>query len=381
MIDVIQNNWLYNFLDELKNSKNALLISPFVTGAIVEHLLSNKENKEIKLITRYNLNDFRSGVSDLSALKKLVKQGIKIKGIHGLHSKVYLFDSIVIIGSANFTSGGFFNNYEFGIKTDDNNTILNSHSYFDQLWSLDPDILSLPKIKEWEQLLRDTPAARKTEELPDFGKRASLFNSLDLTQKYFIKIFGKDDSRVDLSFTSKEEIEKSHCHWAITFSGKKGRPRKYNTGDIVYMARMLNGGDYSIFGKGIALKHDDKRDMASDEDIIEIEWKEDWPVYIRITNPEFIDGTMKDCPKLNDLINELKYDSFDKTQQRHLEGEENINALRSLSQQADVQLSEIGAEWLENKFIESKTKNGQVSSNFIASLYQGVPTINDVLNS
>lgn len=114
MIEVIQKNWLEYFLAELNETKSAYLISPFVTKNIVDHLLHNGSAK-IQLITRFNLNDFRSKGSSLSALKMLVEKGAEIKGIKNLHSKVYLFDNkSVIIGSANFTSGGFFNNYEYG---------------------------------------------------------------------------------------------------------------------------------------------------------------------------------------------------------------------------------------------------------------------------
>ena len=88
MIEVIQKNCLEYFLAELNETKSAYLISPFVTRNIVDHLLNNG-SANIKLITRFNLNDFRSKVSSLSALKILVEKGAEIKGIKNLHSKVY----------------------------------------------------------------------------------------------------------------------------------------------------------------------------------------------------------------------------------------------------------------------------------------------------
>jgi len=380
MIEIIHKNWLDYFLTELQGAKTVCLISPFVTSNIVNHLLSNSVDTKIKLITRFNLNDFRLKVSSLAALRNLVSKGAEIKGIKNLHSKVYVFDNkSAIIGSANFTSGGFFNNYEFGIKTNEKETITESIDYFQNLWLLDSNILTLDRILEWENEIKNSSNVPRNDELPDYGKIASIQGSV--TRRYFIKLFGKTDHRVGFDFTSRNEVERSHCHWALTFSGKKGRPRKYNDDDVVYMARMLHGTDYSIFGKGIALKHVDERDVASDSDIEEIDWKEEWPIYIRVQNTEFIDSSMGNCPKMSELIDTLQYDSFDKTQQRHLDGEENINVWASLRQQADVQLSEISAEWLENRYQEAKSQFGEIPEDFIENLYEGNPTLNEILNN
>lgn len=384
MIEVIQKNWLEIFLKELESTNTVYLISPFITRNIVDHLLkASKGKSNIKLITRYNLNDFRSKVSSLSALKCLVENGAEVKGIKNLHSKVYIFDNkSTIVGSANFTSGGFFNNYEFGLKSTNQHTANKSLDYFHSLWNISTELLTKDEIAEWDKKIKDSKSVPKNNELPDFGKKASIQGGKN--QKCIIKIFGKTDSRVDLNFTSKDEIERSHCHWALTFSGKRGRyqngrPRKYNNGDIVYMARMLEGRDYAIFGKGIALKHVDTRDVASIEDKAEIPWKSEWPVYIRVHTTEFINGKMNDCPKLSELINILKYDSFSTTQEYHNDGIENINVWDSLRQQADIVISEIAAEWLENKFQEAKAKHGAVPTNYLNGLYQGTPTLTDIL--
>jgi len=384
MNEVIHKNWLPKFLSELENTESVYIMSPFISKNIVDHLLSNFKGKEIKVITRFNLNDFRSGVSSLSALKDLVTKNVSVKGIKQLHSKVYLFDNkSTIIASANFTSGGFFNNYEFGIKTTEQETIRYTKQYFDSLWSLDERILTTNEVLDWEQQIKNSKPSPKANGLPDYGVRASIQGTK--SRQCFVKFFGKSEHREDLNFTSKEEIQRSHCHWALTFSGRRGRyrngrPRKYKTGDIVYMARMLEGREYAIFGKGIAIQHNDKRDNASPEDIAHINWKADWPVYIRVQETQFIDGKMKDCPKLSELINSLHYDSFPTTKKMYHDGKENINPWDSLRQQADIQLTDIAAEWLENRFQEALKLNGSISNTFLSNLYQGTPTLNEILD-
>jgi hypothetical protein len=236
---------------------------------------------------------------------------------------------------------------------------------------------------EWEKQIKNSKQISKSNELQDYGFRASIQGTEP--RQFFVKFFGKSDYREDLNYTSKEEIQRSHCHWALTFSGRRGRyrngrPRKYKTGDIVYMARMLEGRDYAIFGKGVAIQHNDKRDYASLEDIAEINWKENWPIYIRVQNTTFINGKMKDCPKLSELINSLQYDSFPTTQKNHIGGAKKINPWDSLRQQADIQLTEIAAEWLENKFQESLKINGRISNDFLDNIYPGTPTLLEILN-
>jgi hypothetical protein len=73
----------------LHDTNSIYLISPFVTRNIVVHLLNNRY-AHIKLITRFNLNDFQSKVSSLSVLKAFVEEVAEIKGIKNLHSKVFI---------------------------------------------------------------------------------------------------------------------------------------------------------------------------------------------------------------------------------------------------------------------------------------------------
>lgn len=83
---------------------------------------------------------------------------------------------------------------------------------------------------------------------------------------------------------------------------------------------------------------------------------------------------------MSELINSLKYDSFDKTQSRHLNGEEDLNIWASLRQQADVQLSELAAELLENKFQEAKMKFGTIPQEYINNLYSGTPSLQEIIS-
>lgn len=374
MYQTINKNWLDIFLSELKSAKHVRIISPFINEVMVDHLLKNAQSKtSITVVTRFNLNDFLSGVSSLNALEKLIKAKAKIKGVHGLHSKVYIFDdNSCILTSANFTSGGFFNNHEFGILSHDQKTVDESLQYFRFLESIDHDVLKISQVQLWKQEIANLKLNRpKVPVLKDYGKRS--FPLMNQKRNYYIKFFGSGDDRVNLDYSTRDMVSDSHCHFALTFSGRRGRPRKYQDGDVVFIARILHGTDYAILGKAIAYRHVDDRDIASEDDIKAMSWKEKWPIYIRIKDPIFIDATMQECPKMSGLIKDLEYDCFYNTYEYHRDYPDAfINPWQSLSRQADVHLSELGAQWMEMKFDEAIKSEGRLSRTFLKKLYSPI---------
>lgn len=373
-MEIIKDNRLEHFLEQIKGIKHIKLISPFISENMVNHLIKNWEGESIQVITRFNLNDFRSGISSLKALKKLVDLRAEIKGIKDLHSKAYIFDEkSVIITSANFTNGGFLNNYELGVKTAIPEQVFETLNYFKTLWSVPCEILDFPTIKQWEDIIKKNKIPTIVNNLDDYG--ASTIVHTTGKKNYFIKFYGRGNRRASLEEKVIDIMDGTHCHFAITFPKGKGdrRPIRYNEGDIVYLARMIEGQEYAIFGKAIARKHDRIRDVASAEDKKLIEWKEEFPIYIRVHSGEFLNTSFKNCPKMGVLMNELGYESFKKTKQRHERGEVNINPRLSLMRKPDIWLSEEGAIWIEKKFQDAKEKHKLINQSFIDGLYQGTP--------
>jgi hypothetical protein len=370
-MNIIRERWIDHFQSDLAQAQTLRIISPFITHNI-DHLLSSFNGGEIKVITRFNLNDFYNGVSSLSALNQLLDRGALIQGIQNLHSKLYIFDrSSAIIASANLTTNAFYNNYEFGIQADEEFIVSECLDYFEWLHSRGGDYLTHEQTAFWEEQLSRQPRSQKNEDkLPDYGTNP---NNEIQERRYFIKLFGTGGNRVAREFSVRDEIERAHCHYAVCFSEGKGRPRRYRDGDVIYMARILNGTDYAFFGRGEAFKHVDDRDFASDEEIEILEWKEDWPIYIRVQNTEFIDATMGECPSMRELIENLSQESFQSTLEKYNEGKRDMNIWKTLRQQADVQLSFVGATWLENQFDSKIRELGRVDQVFINSLHQGTP--------
>lgn len=368
----IDNNWDEHFDREITGIHCLRIISPFISDSMAKRLLSKWKTADIKLITRYNLNDFRARASSTKALRRLVEHGVEIKGIEGLHSKVYVFDSkCAIITSANFTNGGFFNNKEFGVITHNNIWVQESLSYFDSLWQVDDKFLCVAMIDEWD---KELAAAGKSSALPhlkDYGT-SPLRKKLG-GKNYFVKFFGSSDRRTSPAGTVRDQVSGTHCHFAVTFPKRKDsrRPRQYKDGDVVFVARMLDNKDYAIFGRTIAIEHNDSRDIASPIDISLAPYKKDFPIYIRVHSGEFLDTTLQNCPQLLKLMDDLEEESFASTKRNAINGDGNTIPRMSLMQKPGIKLSEEGAYWLERKFEEAKECYSTIPDYFIKTLHQG----------
>ena len=120
-ISFLDKNFGSTFFSLLDSTKKQIrIISPFVgyktAVALVNFIEETEDDIDCILITRFDREDFIKGVSSIAGLERLIKAGVKMYALQGLHTKLYIFDGeSVIMGSANFTFNGFYKNHEFGI--------------------------------------------------------------------------------------------------------------------------------------------------------------------------------------------------------------------------------------------------------------------------
>jgi HKD family nuclease len=116
---LLRGKWEQAFRQLLQQTEhNILIISPFITkrASVVLKPLLDQQKLSCRVITRRNLKDFYSGVSDYNALLELVNAGAQVKSLKGLHAKVYTFDAkLAVLTSANLTGGGLSNKHEWGL--------------------------------------------------------------------------------------------------------------------------------------------------------------------------------------------------------------------------------------------------------------------------
>lgn len=194
--------------------------------------------------------------------------------------------------------------------------------------------------------------------LSDYGTKVGIKNFASVNvpmnvadaSRAFVKFQGDSNKRVSLSTLTADEVESSGCHWVVCYSSNKGHPRQVKDGDTVFMGRFTKSpNDIRIFGWAKGIAHVDGRDDATPEEIRRRPWKKEYSRYIRVHSAKFVDGTFANGVSLNELIDTLGVNSYEPSQRRAQQGEDNVNPRRSHSQQGAVELIAEAHMWLAER--------------------------------
>ena len=325
----------------------------------------------MRVITRFNLDEFALGVSDVGTLGTLLRRGAEVRGIRHLRAKMYLFGSTcAFVTSANLTDAGLNRNPELGIVTDDAAAIAACIDYFDALWKRGR-VLEPKQAGDWTAAVTAHQATggrpRASASLGDFGADAGPpppphavpAPPFDDGEQAFVKFLGRNDNRAPTSCTALEELQRTGCHWAVAYP-KNRRPRIVREGDLLFIARLTDEPDTRIFVRAIALKHQPCRDDATDEEKVERDWKAHWCHYIRLRHPEFLEGNTGDGVSLREMMDRLGPDAFATTQENARRGQGNVGPHQSLRRQAAVRLSARGRAWLSERLEFALRRHGSI---------------------
>ena len=248
------------------NPAGIRIVCPFIKKSSVSRFFKAVDPSVTQVITRFNLQDFCDGVSDIAALRMLLEQGAKIRGVLNLHAKLYLFGHRrVIVTSANLTEAALLRNHEFGFVAEEPRIVSRCSQYFDDLWRRAGADLQKPRLLAWEQKVAGVRARgsrpSETDRMPDEGVDAGITAQpiiapplvVDATQS-FVKFFGESTNRADLAVAIKEEVKRSGCHWACTYPRGK-RPRQVEDGAVIFMGRLVKKPDTIIYGRAVGMSH------------------------------------------------------------------------------------------------------------------------------
>lgn len=170
MIQLLTTNHYESILDAFDSVREEMkLISPFLTLSMAEKLCRIKQDKRAActFITRFYLEDMIQKSNSLDALELLLQNNIKVYALKRLHTKLYLFDKTnAILGSANFTNGGFQSNIELSLLLSEEKPLLEElHLYFDsmavQLKTMPEAIVTKEMIQEAKNLYAHLFASKK----------------------------------------------------------------------------------------------------------------------------------------------------------------------------------------------------------------------------
>lgn len=380
----IENGWKKELLGAFSQDTSALrIVCPFIKEPIIRELLEVAAPSDIRIITRYNLDDFYSGVSDPSALRLLLKKGAKIRGVKNLHSKMYLFGSSrAVVTSANLTKAALTKNHEFGFVSADSGVISSCEDYFQNLWGkIFSEDLTTAKLDDWDVRITAKkvaagglpPSAGLGDEGDDVGLPpiSPIMNEGWPTEsrQAFVKFFGSAKDREAHNLKVIEEVDRSGCFYACTYPKRK-RPGAVQDGAIMFMSRLVKDPyDIVVFGRAIGMKHVRGRDEATREEILLRDFKKTWSNYIRVHDPVFfVAGTLENGVSLNELMNSLGPSAFASTKRNASTGIGNTTPSKAYSQQAHVELSEEGLAWLNEKLQAAFNKHGTIPADEISKL-------------
>ncbi|HEX3240527.1 MAG TPA: phospholipase D family protein [Solirubrobacterales bacterium] len=351
--------------------------SPFIKHGAVEGLLS-EGSPSLRILTRFNLDHFREGVSDISALRRLIELGAQVRGVQRLHAKLYLFDGDhAVITSANMTVGGLRKNHELGVVAEGGPLPQRCLAYFDGLWEKAGPDLVVSRLDEWEERIEAQliPGASSIgsglgDEGTDVGPdpEPQLPPLFDEPRQGFVKFFGKSDNRAPRSYPVLEELKSGGCHWACTYPRNK-RPTSVPDGAVMFMSRLVHSpNDTMIFGRAIGRRYEEGRDDASASDLAKRPWKKDWPHYIRVHDGEFLAGTMENGVSLAELMDELGPLAFGSTTEHLESGTGNTDPRRAIRQAPAARLGPAGLEWLSERLELAFQEHGRLQPAPLTSL-------------
>jgi hypothetical protein len=378
--DLVIDDWNTRFEEAMRQAKEEiLLVAPFVRsnqlGSLLEHTAA-----PIRVLTRFNLRDFYQGVSSLDTLARLLERGAEIKGIQGLHTKLYVFDrQEVIITSANLTDAAFKRNHELGIATEDPRLVGDACRYFEDLWQrAGAPLLSMSQIDAWrgeiDRVLAEAgPPQRAHPQLVDHG--ASLGRRLGGSPavaggmevrdvfasppQWFVKFSATDADRALRSMSVRDAVERFRLHSGCYY----GRPpRQVKDGAVMFLSRLVaEPDDIMIVGRALGQAHVDGRDRMSEQELQMWPRKARWPFLIRIHDVELMDGTLEQGVSLYELMDELGAESFRSTSENAARGNGNMDPRRSCRRQPHVELTPQAAAWLTERLIERMRMHGSLT--------------------
>ncbi len=182
---------LDGFLDCAREaSKSVTIISPFITKYGIKSLVRALPTTELKVrvCSRFDSRTFKQGSSDFASLQILSQWcenwSVSYHRLPRLHAKVFVFDQLCIVTSANLTQGGLKVNYEFGLVVSSVQSVPNLSKEIEEIF-LKSKIVSLDEIAEYAEYSKvnndDADVALATQRIDEIEGDQEEEPKLDVT--------------------------------------------------------------------------------------------------------------------------------------------------------------------------------------------------------
>lgn len=404
MIELLTNNHFERILDLFDSVKGKIkIISPFLTMSMAEKLCEVIRQRKVscRFITRFYLEDMISKANSMDALELMLDSGIRVYLAKGLHTKLYLFDhDSAILGSANFTNGGFKSNLELSLLLTEREMMAELHAYFDRLAEaldraeegrLTKELLSRARSR-YSALYsskKDKGSTRSTQMYGAALDKKSVFSSTDDLLKelqtcdgeedlvcalfketeragqiryphtIWLKFDGEGNDRLagDEPFPMTVVTKAGHTLCLVNYPFKAGAVKD---GDEVYFAGLTTDkkGKHQpvIIGRGHLAGFRDQNE-ASEEMIRQYPWMTRFPWYCVITDCEVIDAPLKEGIPMDAVWDALGSDTYIASFGR---GEDIMAVGRKHYQKAHMRLSGNAKQYIDKKLDQLKAVHGVI---------------------
>lgn len=254
MIEILTDNHYDKIMDVFEaTQKKIKIVSPFLSMNMAKKLcdIVNNHNVECTFITRFYLEDMFAKANNIDAIELMMNSGIQVYALKGLHTKLYLFDDNVgVVGSANFTSGGFVSNFELSLMAIEETILLSDlHTYYDEMVDklknsdegiITSKILADARMK-YKSLLDNKKLDNGTTSIYMYGAELDK-KKLDSVDKKLAEVkssVGDKDIMLEVFRENVEEIKYDYTIW-LKFDGE-GSDRLNPNEEFPMVDVMLDG--------------------------------------------------------------------------------------------------------------------------------------------
>lgn len=158
------------FVDSLQST--CLICSPYISAGPIDRMLASVERRglqdtlHIKVLTDVSLGNLVQSSTDVAALIQLVERvrHASVRYLPRIHAKVYVSgDEFALVTSANFTDGGSFTNFEYGVAVEDPAHVKAISTDIERYAHLG-GMLSLQRLKELDNRVTELRTAIQEEQ-------------------------------------------------------------------------------------------------------------------------------------------------------------------------------------------------------------------------
>ena len=409
MIEVLTNNHFDKILDLFDGvQKSICIVSPFISMPIADKLceIVKKKKLDCSFITRIYLEDMICKANSLDAISKMLDSGINVYSVKGLHTKLYLFDNeMAILGSANFTSGGFKSNIELslyiseepvvkelidyfydmkkkisgvfeGIVTKDiienakeqykavySSKKGSGNNYSIKMYGADIGLIKPNKTKDTDYMIGEVLSASKENDIVnDLFSEFISYDQVKYDYNIWVKFSGTGNSRVDsesvLELTAVELNGKT-----VYISTYPTRPTSVCDGDMIYYAALstdIKGKNQPVIvGRGY-LHGFNKDNKVLPDWLSKYPWMEHYQWYCIIDSCEVINTEVKNGIPLDEVLDVFGSDTYISSYGRN---ESIAEVSKKHYQKAHIRISGNAKDYIDKRLNELADKYGTVAYN------------------